>query len=270
MQPVALASILAVLATAPSVREHFPDEGVPTHAFFLVEASTGKVVRAEGGDVLEAKHSWGDLRRVVVVAAGLEDGRLDAQRVVACDSTCWALGGHGEVRLLDGLAWGCDTWYAAAFPEPDPVTFDRVATALGLRVAGASDERVTAEACVAFWRTLASLSLDLRADTSTQLLAVAGASVSSPRGTARLLHDPRRRTRAFVCGGAEGAWAIGGRSVLGREWAFAVYLPGGTPALAASRAARLLEDTRRVARRSTLERGGVATDEPGDEPRDGG
>jgi hypothetical protein len=263
----ALTSAIVALAVAPALHEHYPDEGAPTHAFLLVEAATGNVVRAEGGEILDASHPWGDLRRLILAVAGLEDGRLDSRRTVHCDSTCWAHGSHGEVALVDGLAWGCDTW-DAALPDVDPAELARIATTLGLHETAKAEGdsgRVTAEGCVAFWRVLSSLSIDLRADTSTQLLAVAGASVSSPRGVARLLYDPHRRTRAFVFGGAEGAWAIGGRSVLGREWAFAVYIPRGTPALAASRTARLLEETRRVARRSTVERGGVATDEPLDE-----
>jgi hypothetical protein len=51
---------------------------------------------------------------------------------------------------------------------------------------------------------------------------------------------------------------------VGREWAFALYLPGGTPALACARAAHLLGETGRVARKSTHVRGGEPSEEADD------
>jgi hypothetical protein len=264
VHPAALAPILALLVGVPSVRDHFPDPGLPTHDFLLVDAEDGEVLRAEGtAEDPAARHSWGDLARVVDALAGLEDGTLDAEARVPCDSTCWAKGSHGDVGLVEALAWGCDTWWGVNGRRVPAAARGLHARAVGLvdADAGPADASSVAD-WVSFWRRLLHEDLHLAPNTSTQLLAAAGMSVSSPRGAARALHDPRRRTRAFVGGGPDGAWVVGSREVLGRVWVFALYLPGGSPALATSRADALLEETRRIARRSTALRGGVPTNEP--------
>lgn len=259
---VALACTL-LLASLPSLRDHFPDPGSPTHDFLLVDAQTGETLRAEGrAEDPGARHAWGDLTRVVDALAGLEDGTIDAESLTRCDSSCWAGGAHEEVALVDAIAWGCDAWYGAHRDDVSDDARERHARAAGLVAAGAETGRSSVAEWVAFVRRLTRDDLGLATETSTRLLAAAGTAVSSPRGSARILHDPRRRTRALAAGGPEGAWAIGSRQVLGREWIFALFVPDGTPALAASRAAQLLEETRRIARRSTAERGGMPTTEP--------
>ncbi|MFN8177177.1 MAG: hypothetical protein U0167_04585 [bacterium] len=273
MHPAALAPLLALLVGIPSLRDHFPDSGSPTHEFLLVDSESGEVLRAEGaaGDELPSSgtgetvplpgHAWGDLARVVDALAGLEDGILDAETRVRCDSTCWAKGSHGEVGLVEALAWGCDTWWGAQGSRVPRASFVRHARAIGFAPTDSANASSLA-AWVSFWRRLLHEDLHLAPNTSTQLLAAAGMSVSSPRGAARALDDPRRRTRAFVGGGPEGAWVVGSREVLGRVWVFALFLPGGSPALAVARTDALLEETRDIARRSTAQRGGMPTNEP--------
>ena len=254
---LALARAALIVATLPSLHDHFPNPGSTTHDFLLIDAQSKEVLRGEG----RARHAWGDLVRVVDALAGLEEGTIDAERVVRCDSTCWAAGAHGDVALVEAIAWDCDTWYAAQRDAVSSAARARHAQAVGL-----ADEDTTGSSSAAQWveffRRLERDQLHLSANTSTSLLAAAGTAVSSPRGAARALHDEWRRTRAFVGGGAEGAWVVGSRAVLGRDWIFALFLPNGTPALATARADQLLEETRRVARRSTAERGGVPTHEP--------
>jgi hypothetical protein len=199
---------------------------------------------------------------VVRALAGLEDGTLDADARARCDSTCWTRGAHGEVTLVEALAWGCDTWwqrYGSRIPATAAASHARAA---GLLPEGTDAEASSLAACVAFFRHLLRDDSHWKANTSTRLLAAAGMAVSSPRGAARALHDPRRRTRALTGSDEHGAWVVGSREVLGRTWIFSLYLPGGSTALATSRAAQLLEETRRIARASSEQRGGMPTNEP--------
>jgi hypothetical protein len=253
-------TLVVALAAIPELADHFPDAGSPTHVFLLVDGASGEVIRAEGpASAAESRAPLGDVERFLVALAGLEDGIL-ADRVVACDSSCWAVAGHGEVTLLEGLAWGCDTWFAAAQAAVSSEAWRSRARSLGLSADG--DAVAGVQECASFWRRLERDELGLRPGTTTALLGAAGTAVSSPRGIARALHDPRHRTRAIAVAAGESAWVLGSREILGRPWVFALHLPRGTPPLAAARAAQLLEETRRIARRSTSERGGSPTKEP--------
>ncbi len=264
LAPVATATAAAAAAAAgtpaadppadvPGLADHFPDAGLPTHAFVLLEGETGKILRTEGPDGTEAPADGAV--RLLLAIDGLESGAVDPSRRVACDSTCWANGGHGEPDLMEGLAFGCDRWAADAQARVGAAALRARAVSLGLGDvapgAGASPH-----AWAEVWRALTSDRLGLRTATTTAILASAGLAVTSPRGAARTLHDPRRRTRALVFAGTGGCWVLGSRTVLSREWVFALHMPGAVPALAAARAARLVEDTRDVARRSSAERGG--------------
>jgi hypothetical protein len=259
-----LVPTLLLLASPPALRDHFPDPGPPGHDFLLVDGRTGEVLRAEGrGEDPADFRAWGDLERLVGAMAGLEDGTIDPERRVRCDSTCWAAGTHGEVALVEGLAWGCDTWWGAQRGLVSAAAVGRAARSAGLAAGdAAATGRSSPAQWATFWRRLEYDELGLAAETTTQLLAVAGTAVSSPRGSTRLLHDPYRRTRAIAAGGPEGAWVIGSRIVLGRNWVFALFVPGGTPPLATARAQQLLDETRRIAHRSTAVRGGVPVTEP--------
>ena len=253
---------LALLSGVPQLRDHFPDEGSVTHVFLLVDAESGDVVRAEGPATDgSCRPPWGDLERFLTALAGLENGTLDADRAVRCDSTCWAAGTHGEPSLLQGLAWGCDAWFADARARVPRKVVREQARACGLEDPG-HPESATVAAWVEFWRSLTRDRLALRPSTTTRLLAAAGTSVGSPRGMARTLYDPHRRTRAIAAAAPGGAWVVGTRQLLGREWVFALWVPQGTPALATARAEHLLEDTRRIARRATTLRGGTPVLDP--------
>ena len=81
--------------------------------------------------------------------------------------------------------------------------------------------------------------------------------MTSPRGVARSLDRPRLGARAQAGAAAEGAWVAGiWRASTERRWAFALYVRGGTTALATARCAHLLTETQRVVRNSSYERGG--------------
>lgn len=237
----------------PALGDHFPDEGLPTHAFVLLDGGSGDVLRAEGPEERSAPADG--LVRLLLALEGLESGVLDPARRVRCDSTCWADGGHGEPDLMEGLAFDCDAWAADARDRVGAAVLRARGAALGLADRGAGIAAAP-HAWADVWRALSSDDLGLRTSTTTTLLGAAGMAVTSPRGSARTLHDPRRRTRAFVFAGAHGSWVLGSRTVLSREWVFALHMPGAAPALAAARAARLVDDTRDVARRSSAQRGG--------------
>ena len=108
-----VAGPLTAAAAPPSVRDHFPDPGAGSHSFLLVDGDTGETLRAEGRD-LDEPVPFDGMERILVALAGLESGALDPAARVRCDSTCWADGGHGETNVMEGLAFDCDTWFAAA------------------------------------------------------------------------------------------------------------------------------------------------------------
>ncbi|MGH2569724.1 MAG: hypothetical protein ACRDGR_00770, partial [bacterium] len=96
-----------------------------------------------------------------------------------------------------------------------------------------------------------------RALTAPTLLAAAGTAVTSPRGSAHSLYDPAASARAFTGAGGSGAWVTGTfRADERHSWIFALFVRGGTAPLATVRARALLEETLRVYRTSTAERGG--------------
>jgi hypothetical protein len=242
---------LLVATSPPAIHERFPDEGTPAHALLVVDVASGDVVRVDDSDACRREPvPFGTGRRFLTAVAALESGDLDAEETVRCDSTCWARGDHGEVALVNALAWGCDT-YAASLP---PVTEQvrRVARSMGLDV-----DSSTLEDWTGFWRRADRARLPLRAETTAHLLATATTTISSPRGVARPLHDPRRVGRAFVGEAAEGSWVTGVTTLPGgRRWAFALFVPGGTARLAVARCAHLLAETKRTFRAATRERGG--------------
>jgi hypothetical protein len=246
---------------APPVREHFPATGTPLHSFLVMDVATGDVVRVDDADAVNAEPvPLGTGRRFLAALTALEAGGLDPDATVACDSTCWARGAHGDVSVANALAWGCSTYFAHL--DVDDRSVARTAAAVGLDAGG-----TTLRAWARFWRRAERSELHVRARTLTQLMAAAALSVSSPRGIARTLYDPRNATRAIVGRTDSGAWVTGVQSVPGgRRWAFALFLPGGTPSLAVTRAAHLLDETLRTYRESTRARGGLPWREldPGD------
>jgi len=254
-----LAALLAALpspaASAPSeppeVRELFPDDGTPAHAFLVVDVANGNILRADDADSCYREAvPIGTGRRWLAAMAGMESGALDPAATVRCDSTCWARGAHGDVAMLNGLAWGCDT-YARSLPGDDG-DVAREASETGLDASG-----TTLRAWTRFWRRAERLELRVRGGTLSNLVGAATTAVASPRGTLRALHESRWNTRAISGETAGGAW-VAGISTLpgGRRWAFALFVRSGSESLAASRCANLLEETRRTFRGSSRARGG--------------
>ncbi len=252
-------SVLLVVSAPPALREHFPEEGTPGHAFLVVDVPSGDIVRVDDPDTCNRELiALGTGRQYLAVLAALETGELNPEATVACDSTCWAKGTHGESSLVNALAWGCTT-YADRIPSADP------AIASAARAVGLNADGISLRAWTRFWRRADRAQLKVRTRTLTNLLAVAGTTVSSPRGLARALHDGRSSTRAFVGESADGAWVAGVTTLPGgRRWAFALFLRGATPSLAGARCAEMIQVTKRAFRRSTKERGGGPWREIGD------
>jgi len=267
-----LVASLAVLqvASPPPTAERFERNGAP-YVFFVVDVETGGTIRADNEIAArDSAYAPGEPIRVLLALAGLEEGTLGPERAFDCDSTCWAAGRHGRVALLESLALGCDTYFREARAVVSGAAIaahaDRAGFGGSHPGAAAIDRAhdfpgpgwsVTARQWTGFWRRLTKGHMGERFDTPITLLATAGIAVSSPRGMAQSLADPRRRVRALAGQGPDGSWATGLIEVWGdREWAFALFLPGGTAPLAAQRADHLLHETLRVFRKSTFERGG--------------
>jgi hypothetical protein len=268
--------LAALLLSPPPVEEHFPREGMP-YVFLVVDTGTGGTIRADNpGAARDSAYAPGESGRILLALAGLEEGTLDPDRAIACDSTCWAEGRHGDVRLLDAFALGCDAYFRVARARVGGAAIakhaDRVGFGGSRPSARAIDDAidfpgpgwsVTARQWVGFWRRLAAGNVGERITTSSTLLAAAGISVSSPRGAARSLSNPRRRVRALAGGGPDGAWVTGvAQSYGAREWAFALFLPDGGAPLASARADHLLRETLRVFGSSTFDRGGEPLPDP--------
>ena len=157
---------------------------------------------------------------------------------------------------MTALAWGCDPYFldrsvgdAALVAGAGTVGLDL------LPVAGSLGTSLWEWA--EFWRTLSQSRARLRPVTLSNLLTAAGTTVSSPRGQARALHDPRRTIRATVGETETGAWVAGITSVaVGKRWTFALFLREGSARHATARCAHLLQETLRTFRQSTRERGG--------------
>jgi len=257
---IAFVAALAFVAPPPA-SEHFRDEGRP-HVFLVVDRETGTRVRADDAEAAEGEaFPAGDAIRPVVAFAALESGAVDPEDTVDCDESCWALGRHGSPGLLDALAVSCDTWFRRVEPRVPRAALAEAARKLGFDAR--ADEPpaawgVTARAWVALWERLGTGSLGRRALTAPTLLAASGLAVTSPRGAAHALSDPRTEVRALGGASPSGAWIAGTfRADDRHSWIFALYVRGGTAPLAAARAAGLLDETLRVYRRSTAERGGV-------------
>lgn len=242
-------SLLLAVSSPPAIHERFPGDGTPTHAFLVIDVNTGDVVRVDDAETCNREIvPLGSARPFLAALSALESGQLDPQRTTHCDSTCWAKGAHGEVALVNALAWGCET-YARELPEG---SLSGAARSVGLDAEG-----VPLRTWTRFWRRADRAELRVRTSTLSNLLAAAATAVSSPRGVARALHDPRRASRAIVGEWPEGAWVAGVTSLVGgRRWAFALLMREGTANLATARCAHLLDETKRTFRAATRERGG--------------
>lgn len=242
---------------APPVDEYFHTDTSPTHAFVVLDVADGRVLRADGGDAgRDELVPLGSGRRFLEAIVQLEGGGLDPLETVACDETCWANGAHGSISFLNAFAWGCDTYFRDR-SIPDATLATRSGP-IGLQVR--TEDGVLGASLLEwaeFWRELGRSRLRLRPATISHALAAAGTCVSSPRGLARALHDPRGVVRAAVGETPRGAWVTGTAVVPGgRRWAFAFFLRDGSASLATARCAHLLQETVRTARQSTRERGG--------------
>jgi hypothetical protein len=258
---LAVALFLAALAAPPPpAREHFRDEATPAHVLRITDLPTGDVVRIDGADsTLASALPLGETARMLLALAGLERAQLDPDVRLRCDSTCWAKGTHGEPDLTEALAWSCDSWVSSAWGAVGHGAFAEVARGLGLDGGGGLDERsrVTAKQWTDFWTAASRGSLDVQPSTLSVLMRAAGLAVSSPRGAARGLYHRAHRVVAIVGSSEEGTWVTGTihrRSDI--RWTFALFLPGGSPGLAATRTADLLLETARTYERATAERGG--------------
>jgi hypothetical protein len=87
-------------------------------------------------------------------------------------------------------------------------------------------------------------------------MRAAGLAVSSPRGAARGLYHRAHRVIAVIGSSDDGTWVTGVLTRRDERWAFALFVRGGSPRLAATRAADLLLETARTYERSSSERGG--------------
>jgi hypothetical protein len=253
---------LAVLAlfAPPSATERFGADGWP-HVLLVVDEQGGQLVRADdAGAAEEERFPAGDAIRPIVALAALEEGAVDPEETVDCDSTCWGLGRHGSPMLLDALAVSCDSWFREAESRVPREALSERARALGFDTRSGGPPTtwgVTARAWINLWSRLADGSLGERALSAPTLLAAAGTAVTSPKGSAHSLYDPTATTRAFAGAGPAGAWVAGTfRADERHSWIFALFVRGGTAPLATARARALLEETLRVYRTSTAERGG--------------
>jgi hypothetical protein len=258
--PFASLSLL-VLVSPPPASERFPEEG-RSHVFLVVDRLSGDFVRADDPDAAEAQRfPAGDVIRPIVALAALETGAVDPEETVDCDSSCWGLGRHGSPDLLDALAVSCDTWFRDVETRIPRHALAEQAKEFGFDADPGEPPTawgVTARAWVDFWVGLATGSLGRRSVSAPTLLAASGLSVTSPRGATHSLYRPTVQTRAFSGGSDAGAWICGAFHVDERHsWVFALFVPEGSPQLAAARASTLLDETLRVYRTSTAERGGV-------------
>ena len=262
---LALAALL-LLPVPPPPRDHFPDDPGDAHVFLAIDARSGEIVRSDAP--VAADREWlpaGETARVLVALAGLEDGVLGPDETIACDDDCWAKGRHGELPLAEALAYSCDTYFREAVSRVPATSLTREARRAGFerrpRTPTGGDEfdpdwDATAREWVEFWSRLTRGDFAGRSSATSTLLAAATLAVSSPRGTARALYDPRHRAGAITGSTSEGVWVTGSYSAHGFSWVFALFVREGTDTLGAARAARLLEETLRVFQSSTYERGG--------------
>jgi len=244
--------------TPPTAAERFP-ASLPGHVLLVVDVASGQIIRTDdplaAGDEL---FPLGDALRPVLSIAALEDQVLDKAEVIRCDSRCWAGGGHGEPTHVSALAWSCETFFVELQRRLAPEVVGDWTIRSGFP-AGEHDEEpeATVEQMTEFWRAAGRARLPIRESTLSELLAAAGISVRSPRGVARALDRPRHGARAIAGAAGTGAWVAGiWRASEERRWAFALYLRDGTTALATARCAHLLDETERVVRSSSRERGG--------------
>ena len=270
MIPLPLPALsLALALTGPTVAERFPDDTNPSHVLLIVDMRTGEVVRSEAKGAAETEgFPPGQAARFLFAFAGLEEGTLDADSEVECDSTCWAAGSHGTVDLVTALAISCDSWFVHNRSHVSGEALRRHAERLGFGTGLPSaaaletdadfpppDWRVSARQWVDFWRALPTGKSTKRVTTASTLLAAGAAAVSSPRGVARTLADPTRLVRASVGETPAGAWVAGTRAVRGEHpWAFALWVRGASANLAVTRADHLLRETIRVWKSSTQRR----------------
>jgi hypothetical protein len=255
---LAAALVLLLPGAPPTLSERFRAEP-PTHVLRIVRVADGATVRSESANGGEDRaFPPGEAARFLTALSGLETGALDPDRRIPCDSTCWGAGSHGDPALLEALATGCDTWFLRAAERVAAAAVADRAIALGFTRAPAAEGGWAASVrdWTDFWRAIASGRSEVEPAGAATLLAAAGLGVSSPRGLARPLHDPRLRVRAVAGSAPGGAWVTGllrrGDDV---DWAFALWVPDGTVPLAVTRASSLLEETLRRRENAAAERG---------------
>jgi len=249
---------LAATPNPPPPAERFPASS-PGHVLLVLDIASGGIIRADDPEAARDElFPLGDAIRPVLALAALEEGLLEASESIPCDSRCWAAGAHGEPTHVSAAAWSCDTFFLELRDRLSPDSLRGWSIRAGFTPgADGSDAGATVEQMAGFWRSLGRGRLSITESTLSELLAAAGVSVTSPRGVARSLDRPRLGARAQAGAAAEGAWVAGiWRASTERRWAFALYVRGGTTALATARCAHLLTETQRVVRNSSYERGG--------------
>jgi hypothetical protein len=255
-------------AAPPPLAEQFRADP-PTHVLRIVRVADGSPVRTESADGGEERaFAPGETARLLTALTGLGSGALDPDRRVPCDPTCWGAGSHGSPDLLAALATGCDTWFLRAADRVPAAAVAERAIALGFARAPAAEGgwAATAGDWTDFWRGLATGRTDVGPAEAATLLAAAGLCVSSPRGLARPLHDPRHGVRAVAGSAPGGAWVTGlVRRADDVDWAFALWVPDGSVPLAVARTSSLLEETLRRRENAAAERGAPLS--PFDEDR---
>lgn len=264
-------SLLAILAGSPPLAEdHFrAEDGGGSHVLLVVDARTGRQIRADDVAACESERfPAGETGWLLFALAALQEGVLDPGERIACDSLCWARGGHREPAVTEAIAQTCETFFARTADRLDPDVVWEHAEAVGFAPDARSVEdpddswtgwRLTVREWTGFWRAVAGGGGGLPVETASTLLAAAALSVSSPRGAAHALwsEDPRVRVRAIAGAASLGGWVTGTVEVDGRHrWTFALHLRGGNAMLAAERASRVLAETVATYRSSSLERGG--------------
>jgi len=250
-------ALVLLLQAAPPLPEQFRSDP-PTHVLRIVRVSDGAPVRLESfPGAGETAFPPGEAGRLLTALTGIETGALDADLRIPCDSTCWGDGSHGSPTLAEAIAVGCDAWFHRESAEPSPDEVAERAVALGFSRADreAGGWAATAREWTEFWRSVRSGRNDLAPAATAAVLTAGALSVSSPRGVARPLHDPRRRVQAVAGAADAGAWVTGLVRRGHLEWAFALWVPDGTVPLAVTRAASLLDETIRRREEAAAERG---------------
>jgi hypothetical protein len=253
-----VAALLVAPAPLPPPSERFP-ASTPGHVLVVLDVASGELVRSGDPEAAAGEpFPLGDALRPLLALAALEGGQLEPEESIRCDSRCWANGAHGEPTHVSAAAWSCDTFFLELRKRLAWEAVRDWSIRAGFLPAADGDEvQATVEAMAEFWRSLGRGRLPISESTLSELLAAGGISVVSPRGVARALNRPRLGARAEAGAAGDGAWVAGlWQLSTEQRWAFALYLREGTTTLATARCANLLEETARVIRSSSHERGG--------------